>query len=144
MTRAPWLLLLLIATGCLDLRPTVVPAADGASATSAACLACIGAPDSPGPGCADELATCSEQASCERGYRCSLQDGCYSGAVTELPGCARRCAEVAGVVNSDDPSTPVALELYQCIVARCRGQCFAGTGTQVALPDAGPPDASTP
>jgi hypothetical protein len=130
--------LLLLLAGCLKLAPTVIVAPDGATqATSAECLACINAPDSPDHGCSQEVAACSQAPSCERGYQCALQDGCYSGPIADLAVCARHCAEVGGIITAEDPSTVTALHLYQCILGKCNDRCFQGGGAADA---AAPPD----
>jgi hypothetical protein len=132
---------LFLVAGCLKLTPTVIVAPDGATtgAASEACIACINAPDSPGYGCGEELATCSQNPSCERGYRCAVQDGCYAGAVSGLAACARQCAEVGGILGAQDPSTLSALALYQCILGKCHDRCFDAAGDAAAPPDVPPP-----
>ncbi len=131
--------------GCLDPQPLPFSSSTNATA-SAACLKCLGTPDVPGPGCADEIAACRGTPTCSRSYDCSLQRGCIGGAVSALVACLPECTRAAGIQGSDDPGRITGLAVYECITrGACASLCFtdatdAGPATPDAADTGGPPE----
>jgi hypothetical protein len=65
------------------------------------CLACIAAPDKPGPGCATEFAECMADPQCELAYKCVIANGCFLVETRqEIVICATPCIVEAGGITS--------------------------------------------
>jgi hypothetical protein len=144
---APGALAIMLLSACLDLTPTIVPeeVSEAGRKTSEECLACLNAPSAPGPGCGESLAACQAFPACGRGVECQVREGCFSGTTEEFPICSRRCAELAGVRSTDDPSTKPGLEFYECTLEKCGTKCFTdhadgGPGPDGGTAETGPAD----
>ena len=139
-------------SACLDATPVTVsneetipdgapPSADvqpgdggtdrEAEAAPSACDLCLHAPDTPGPGCADELAACQANPECGRAIACALGQGCFDmGSTAALVVCGLPCAAEAGIVTFTDPATTLAFNVFQCAGTTCATACnFATDGS---------------
>ena len=90
-----------------DAAPVDVARVDGAPVDGGhdvyvpPCLACIAAPDMPGPGCASEFAACMADPQCELAYLCVIKNGCFLAATRqEIVICATPCIVEAGMITS--------------------------------------------
>jgi hypothetical protein len=132
--------LLFTGWGCLDPEPVVVERNDMATA-SAECLKCLSTPDTPGPGCADEVAACRAAPICSIGYDCQFQRGCVGGSTKTFNACLPGCTVAAGFsspdTSTDDPGRIAGLHIYQCLTrGACSAVCFTDVSDGGAPPDA--------
>jgi hypothetical protein len=145
-------MLVISATACLDLSPSVVAQSEAGvegSGTSQACMACFLAPSGSGGGCADEWVACHADAICGTGLDCSIRDDCYSQSDDLLPVCTLNCANKAGFMSQDDLTTKLALAWYHCAIDKCHKKCQGDLEGGAPVVDAGgdvgggdaPPDA---
>ena len=91
-------LMLSLMAGCVDIDPvTVEPVVvDAAPPTDSdvpsLCSMCIGAPNSPGPGCGDEVAVCLTDERCTRILMCTEPLRCYERpTAAEVNDCGLPC-----------------------------------------------------
>jgi len=91
------------------------------------CVACLEAPDTPGPGCKSTIDTCDTLDRCKVSYLCAVNSGCF--AVTSLAdfyACGLACANEAGVVSFDDPAISYEYGIFQCGLTTCKDVCKFG------------------
>jgi hypothetical protein len=121
---------------CLDPSPYTMPASasdaappldasrDGDAAIVTTCTTCLQTPDTPGPGCADEVAACKASAKCNVALECALANACFErGSLEKLVACGLPCAQDAGIVSNDDPALSQAYDLFHCAGTTCGGPC---------------------
>jgi hypothetical protein len=119
--------------GCLDPEPLPF-SFEGKAMITAECLTCLNTPDTPGPGCGDEIAACKAVATCNRSLDCSLARQCIGGSVQVLVACLPECTNAAGFTGPDDPGRNTGFAVYTCITqGACAKVCFTDS------PDAGMP-----
>jgi hypothetical protein len=84
-------------------------------AVSNACVACIVAPKSPGPGCRDEVDACLNDPKCQALVLCATGRGCIvSGTQGDAIACAIDCADQAMVSDFTDPAVNAAETILNC------------------------------
>jgi len=79
-----------LAIACVDTTPVSITTAelDAGVDGEGACVACVEAPNAPGPGCADELAVCFQYEECEGTnafFGCMLGSCDHVCGVPEVP-----------------------------------------------------------
>jgi len=114
----------MIVASCLDVSGVVVPVSIGAGSQSRECASCYSSPDSPGPGCADEVGACYEDERCKKAFVCSVEQGCFQGAKEQLISCGSECAHQAGFVSLQEQAYKLALDVYACLLGPCKDACF--------------------
>lgn len=89
------------------------------------CAACIGAPNTPGPGCANELAVCETFSGCPIAINCAVDNGCFAKPSDKVIECGVPCGEIAHIAdpNSTEGSATIAVAL--CTIASCSAACGA-------------------
>ncbi len=132
------------AAACLDFAPNYVAPPDAAPPppppmdagpdapdvdNRPSCQQCIETPDTPGPGCHDELAACLVDPLCKSAYECILENGCLTkGTRQKVIICGLPCAEDAGIITQTEPAAVEILNVASCASKACQTSC---------LPDAG-------
>ncbi len=131
------------ATACLDFTPNYVGAPDAAPPdpvidagpdapdvdTRPSCQRCIETPDTPGPGCADELTTCLADPLCKAAYACILANGCLTkGSRQKVILCGLPCAEDAGIITQNEPAAIEILDVASCASRACAPSCIHDAG----------------
>jgi hypothetical protein len=82
------------------------------------CLACVDAPDMPGPGCGNESAACQADDQCSSLFACVLASGCIGGPPSTFITCALPCANEAGGIPAS------AAALFECLAnGACAKAC---------------------
>ena len=123
-------LTLSLVAGCVDidpvtLEPVVVDAApppDGDAPSL--CGMCINAPNSPGPGCGDEVAVCLADERCTRILRCTEPLRCYEKpTAAEVNDCGLDCfrMEVGNSLPTD--LIMMLLDIAACAQNTCGPIC---------------------
>jgi len=125
-----------IVVGCLDVSGVSVPASIGAASQSRECASCYSSPDSPGPGCADEVAACYADERCKKAFVCSVEQGCFQGAKEQLITCGSECSRRAGFVSMQEHAYQLALDVYACLLGPCKDACFGRRSTDAGVADA--------
>jgi hypothetical protein len=134
-----WLLLAGIALPCACLEmpvtrishtegPVVTADAsdDAATGPQAACLACMAAPDEPGPGCETKFLACKQDPKCSVIIDCGFERQCFQGSRRAFLGCGLPCVTSGGVLTGDDPILILASNLFQCLAnGPCGNLCFS-------------------
>jgi hypothetical protein len=108
---------------------------------SPACTKCMATPDTPGPGCGDEVAVCRSVPTCSKSYDCALQRTCIGGPVQRLVACLPDCTRLAQLGSNDDPGRLAGLKVFECIThGACASVCFTDSTDGGGFPvDAGMP-----
>jgi hypothetical protein len=122
--------------GCLDVVVVHVdePGSDGGDGgpqrdldasgdATRPCEVCMRAPSDPGPGCADEMATCAADAPCFATMECAIAAGCLEltgqGAIID---CGTPCGRDAGL-DLSSPSITFVLAVVTCAQDSCGPIC---------------------
>jgi hypothetical protein len=80
------------------------------------CLACITAPDMPGPGCATEIAACMADTECEAVYLCVIATDCLLLPTRQdLLACATPCVTEAGITSECSKAGMLVDKAATCI-----------------------------
>jgi hypothetical protein len=132
------------AVACLDTTPIYVAAPDAAPEPPppdldagpdapdvdrrTLCQQCVEAPDMPGPGCGDELATCLADDKCKGAYECVIAKSCLlKGTQEKVVLCGLPCAADAGITSQFEQA---AVDLYgvaSCALMACPKPCMLVT-----------------
>jgi hypothetical protein len=98
--------------------------ADATAFDLAACEACFMAPDTPGPGCATEWATCNTPGSlCGADFMCLETTGCFGKPESSFISCGLPCSNSLTSGSSDYTAI---VDLFECITKNaCNAMCFA-------------------
>jgi hypothetical protein len=88
------------------------------------CVACLAAPEDPGPGCATAYDACVVNAQCLMIVNCYLDTGCaMKASMGEATLCAVPCFQAAGVTGFGDPVIAIASPVGACAYAACQPAC---------------------
>jgi hypothetical protein len=120
-----------IVAGCVDIDPVTVPpppVMDAApppdSAEPIACDLCLAAPDSPGPGCGDEVAVCLGDTRCTAILECTAPLRCYEKATqADVNDCGLPCFKM--IVGNSLPTDLIMmlLGIASCAQNVCGAIC---------------------
>jgi hypothetical protein len=121
---------LALVASCVDIDPVIVqpmvvdaaPPADSDVATP--CGMCISAPNSPGPGCGDEIAVCLTDDRCTRILQCTEPLRCYEKpTAVEVNDCGLPCfrMEVGNTLPTD--LIMMLLNIAACAQNTCGPLC---------------------
>lgn len=130
MRRRRIIAALSLVAGCVDIDPvTVLPVVVDAAPPSdsdqpSPCDMCIAAPDSPGPGCGDEVAICLTDPRCVMVLDCSAPLRCYEKPTqAEVNDCGLPCFQM--VVGNTFPTDLIMtlLNIAACAQGTCAVFC---------------------
>jgi hypothetical protein len=118
--------------GCVDINPVTVenvvvdaaPPSDSDAPTP--CGLCLNGPNSPGPGCGDEIAVCLTDERCTRILRCTEPLRCYEKPTqAETQDCGLPCfrMEVGNTLPTD--LITMLLNIAACAQNTCGPICRA-------------------
>jgi hypothetical protein len=81
------------------------------------CLACLLAPDTPGPGCATEVAACMADPQCGAAYACAIENNCFLVQTREaILICSTPCVtEAGGITSSTSTSGMLVANVAACL-----------------------------
>ena len=82
------------------------------------CIACLQAPDVPGPGCGTEHAACFANPQCHAAYECAVANGCLllqSGENAII--CTTPCVVEAGIASASSPAGMAVQNIADCFYA---------------------------
>ena len=114
-----------LAIACVDTTPVSIEIAelDAGVDGEGACVACVEAPNAPGPGCADELAVCFQYEECEGTNVCAKEAQCYElPSVPDLVSCSVGCGEEVGLGTNLD-ALDAAEAFFSCMLGSCDHVC---------------------
>jgi hypothetical protein len=95
-------------------------ASDAVAISTATCIPCVEAADTPGPGCGTEYAACEADATCGSLWECVVAAHCIGGPPSKFISCALPCANEAGGIPS------AAASLFECLAnGPCAPACVA-------------------
>jgi hypothetical protein len=123
--RKVFALTLLASSGCMDID-TVSVAKDAGVVdpdAAAACYQCLGAPASPGPGCAEVYAACYADTNC------SAQQDCYNRRCSaetrsvDVFRCGSECFAELNIPGSD-PAATLSYNIFLCATGPCKPVCY--------------------
>ena len=98
---------------------------DAATDPQAACLACMQAPEDPGPGCAIPFQVCFQDDRCAPLVQCAIDAQCLQGSRRLFVSCSVPCLTKGGVQTPDEYVLTIATNLFQCIAnGPCGNICF--------------------
>jgi hypothetical protein len=135
ITRVP-LILIAIVGGCFEKPivhvdkaggPIAMPDAsdDGRIDPEAACLACMTAPDEPGPGCQTVFDACKQNEKCSGFVDCGFELKCFTGSKREVLKCGEPCVARGGPLTPDNPAFLLVANFFQCTAyGPCGDICF--------------------
>jgi hypothetical protein len=137
--RIPLVLLLIVVPltgGCFEQSivhvdrtegPVVQPDAsdDSGIDPQAGCLACLMAPEEPGPGCQTVFNTCQQNEKCKIFIDCGYELQCFKGSKRAVFGCGQPCLARVGALTPEDPALLLASNFFQCATnGPCGDICF--------------------
>ena len=136
LTRVVPLFVVAMACGCFEMPivhvdktegPVVMPDAsdDGRMDPQAACLACMNAPEEPGPGCQTVFSACKQNPKCSVFIDCGFELQCFQGSKRAVFACGQPCLSRIGGLTPDDPALLLASNFFQCVVnGPCGDICY--------------------
>jgi hypothetical protein len=99
---------------------------EGGLGPQEACLACLLAPEEPGPGCSTAYTACKDDLKCGRIVDCGFRRQCFQGAQSAFFACGYECLKEQGVIQPDEPVLMLAAALFQCLAnGACGDICFS-------------------
>jgi hypothetical protein len=139
MTRAGAVIAVVVATfaggaACVDTSAVEYTALQDAGSEDAgadsspddgqACLACVSAPEEPGPGCAKKWVGCAEAERCAQVFTCAAARGCLaSSALEQRLACSQPCFDEVGLKSTGDPIGLLVVDVSACTLSTCRAAC---------------------
>jgi len=107
--------------------PVVQPDAsdDSGIGSQAACLACLIAPEEPGPGCQTASTACRQNEKCSIFIDCGFEQQCFKGSKRAVFACGQPCLARVGALTPEDPALLLASNFFQCAAnGPCGDICF--------------------
>jgi hypothetical protein len=116
----------IVAFGCLEVTPIVLPPRDAGFLPDASCSSCLQVPTDQ-LGCDDELEKCRVDPRCAPVLMCVNTLQCFDRPTLEDKlSCGLPCAIEAGITSTSDPTIGYLLGVLKCGQIRCQGPCNLG------------------